>query len=316
VRGGQTSQTEDITHALPASLTILALASITPLGTWRPRLLSSLACSHPTTGTPVQSNTVPRARPCWTYGPGRNQDKPSVFRSLAPTIEGQTSALTTSYCRDYILHRPLAPTMGHTRAEGQPVISSLNGDSHRVPRPALLHGQLRPPPCRIRNPVRGMNFQATGNDYLMRLTNREELHTWCQAGSVPVAAAHVATTPTPASTDAAGPSAPRRRRRSSQHSRQARSERRHVERVASQHDAPTGVTVAAPVGECSASGPCFPIGLHGATTAYVANTNANATMRRVPPGRHVLVARCCGESRSFRTQTMRKDKSSRTKTKT
>jgi hypothetical protein len=49
--------------------------------------------------------------------------------------------------------------------------------------------------------------------------------------------------------------------------------------------------VAAPVGECSVSGPRFPIGLHGATAAYAANTNANATMRRVPPGRHVLVAR-------------------------
>jgi hypothetical protein len=45
------------------------------------------------------------------------------------------------------------------------------------------------------------------------------------------------------------------------------------------------------MGERSISGPRFPIGLRGATAAYVANTNANATMRRVPPGRHVLVAR-------------------------
>jgi hypothetical protein len=82
------------THA--PSPTILALASITPLGTWRPRLLSRLACSRPTTGTPVQSNTVPRARHCWTYGPGRNQDKPRVLSCLAPTIEGQISALITS----------------------------------------------------------------------------------------------------------------------------------------------------------------------------------------------------------------------------
>jgi hypothetical protein len=75
---------------------ILALASITPLGTWRSRLVSRLACSRPTTGTPVQSNTVPRAHHCWTYGPGRNQDKPCVFSCLAPTIEGQISALITS----------------------------------------------------------------------------------------------------------------------------------------------------------------------------------------------------------------------------
>jgi hypothetical protein len=61
----------------------------------------------------------------------------------------------------------------------------------------------------------GLNFQATGNGYLMRLTNREELRAWCQAGSVPVAAAHIAVTPVRASTDVAGPSAPRRRHRSS-----------------------------------------------------------------------------------------------------
>jgi hypothetical protein len=70
----------------------------------------------------------------------------------------------------------------------------------------------------------GLNFQATGNGYLMRLTNREELRAQHQAGSAPVAIARVATTPTPASTNVAGPSAPRRRRLSGQRSRQARSE--------------------------------------------------------------------------------------------
>jgi hypothetical protein len=51
------------------------------------------------------------------------------------------------------------------------------------------------------------------------------------------------------------------------------------------------VTVAAPVGERSISRPRFPIIMRGATAAYVAHTDANATMRRVPPGRHILVAR-------------------------
>jgi hypothetical protein len=46
-----------------------------------------------------------------------------------------------------------------------------------------------------------LNFQATGNGYLMRLTNRDELRARRQTGSVPVPAAPVATTPTPASTD-------------------------------------------------------------------------------------------------------------------
>jgi hypothetical protein len=137
----------------------------------------------------------------------------------------------------------------------------------------------------------GLNFQATGNDYLMRLTNREKLRARRQAGPVPVAAALVAATPAPASTDAAGPSAPRHRRRSGQRSRQVRSERRHAARVASQRDELTSETTAAPAGERSVSGPRVPIGLRGATTAYVASANVNAAMRRVPPGRHVLVAR-------------------------
>jgi hypothetical protein len=79
------SKKQHITHTL---LLPRYRHSITPLGTWRPHLLSRLACSRPTTGTPVQSNTMPRAHHCWTYGPGRNQDKPRVFSCLAPTIEG------------------------------------------------------------------------------------------------------------------------------------------------------------------------------------------------------------------------------------
>jgi hypothetical protein len=136
-----------------------------------------------------------------------------------------------------------------------------------------------------------LNFQATGNGYLMRLTNRDELRARRQTGSVPVPAAPAATTPTPASTDAAGPSAPRRRRRSGQRSRQVRTERRHAARVASQCDTPTGETTAATTGERSVSGPRFPIGLRGATTAYVASANTNVTTRGVRPGRHVPAVR-------------------------
>jgi hypothetical protein len=114
----------------------------------------------------------------------------------------------------------------------------------------------------------------------MRLTNREELRARRQAGSIPVAAARIATTQTPAGTDAADPSASRRRHRSGQHSRQARSERRQAERAASQRGAPVNTTTAAPAGERAVSGPRFPIGLRGATTTY--NANVNTTMRRVP----------------------------------
>jgi hypothetical protein len=130
----------------------------------------------------------------------------------------------------------------------------------------------------------------------MRLTNRDELRARRQTGSVPVSAAPAATTPTPTSTDAVGPSEPRRRRRSGQRSRQARAERRHAARVASQRDAPTGETTAAPTGERSVLGPRFPIGLRGATTAYVASANTHAATRRVRSCHHVPAARDPGAS--------------------
>jgi hypothetical protein len=126
----------------------------------------------------------------------------------------------------------------------------------------------------------GLNFQATGNGYLMRLTNREELRARRQAGTAPVATARAATMETPAGTDAAGPSVSRRHRRSGQRSRQARSEQRQAECAASQRGAPVSATTAAPAGERAVSGPRFPIGLRGATMAY--NAKANTTMRKVP----------------------------------
>jgi hypothetical protein len=141
-------------------------------------------------------------------------------------------------------------------------------------------GSSDPLPAGFEIQFGGLNFQATGNSYLMRLTNREELCARRQAGSAPVAAARVATTQTPAGMDAAGPSASWRRCRSGQRSCQERSERRQAERAASQRGAPVSATTATPEGEHAVSGPRFPIGLRGATTAY--NANVNTTMRRVP----------------------------------
>jgi hypothetical protein len=185
----------------------------------------------------------------------------------------------------------LAPTVGHgaLKVNSSPTLSMVIRTEYRGQRYSM--GSSDPLPAGFEIRFGGLNFQAMGNDYLMRLTNREELRTWRQAGSAPVATARVATTLTPASTVAAGPSVPRRRRHSGQRSRQARSERRHAARVTSQRDALTGETVAASAGERSVSGPRFPIGLRGATGAYVTNANVNTTLRRVPPGRHILVAR-------------------------
>jgi hypothetical protein len=127
-----------------------------------------------------------------------------------------------------------------------------------------------------------LNFQATGNGYLMRITNRAELRARRPTGPDPVPVAPAAGAPTPANTDAAGPSTPRCRRRSGQCCRQARTERRQVARVASQRDALTGETTAAPTGERSVSGPRFPLDLCGATTAYVASANTDAAAQGSP----------------------------------
>jgi hypothetical protein len=94
-----------------------------------------------------------------------------------------------------------------------------------------------------------VNFQAMGNGYLMRITNRDELHPWrsTDPGAVPKTPA--ADSPAPTQADAAGPSAPRHRRRSGQRSHQAKIERLRAARANSQCDAPASEVATAPVGE-------------------------------------------------------------------
>jgi hypothetical protein len=103
-----------------------------------------------------------------------------------------------------------------------------------------------------------LNFQATENGYLMRITNRDELRARRQTGADPASIAPATDAPASTHMDAAGPSAPRRRRRSGQRSRQARTERRRAARVATQRDATNGETTTAPTVERLVSGPRFP----------------------------------------------------------
>jgi hypothetical protein len=72
-------------------------------------------------------------------------------------------------------------------------------------------GSSNPLPAGFEIRFGGLNFQATGNDYLMRLTNSEELRARHQTGSTTAPAARAATTQTPAGTYAANPSAPQHR---------------------------------------------------------------------------------------------------------
>jgi hypothetical protein len=70
-----------------------------------------------------------------------------------------------------------------------------------------------------------LNFQATGNGYLMRITNRDELRARRPIGPDLVPVAPAAGAPASAQVDTAGPPAPQRRRHSGQRSRQAQTER-------------------------------------------------------------------------------------------
>jgi hypothetical protein len=152
-------------------------------------------------------------------------------------------------------------------------------------------GSSDPLPVGFEIRFKSLNFQAMGNGYLMRITNHDELRARWPTGPDPVPVAPVAGAPASAQVDVAGPPAPRRRRRSGQHSRQARAERRRAARVASQRDAATGETATALTGERSVSGPRFPIGLRGATTAYVASANTDAAGCRACPSRHAPAVR-------------------------
>jgi hypothetical protein len=80
-------------------------------------------------------------------------------------------------------------------------------------------GSSDPLPARFEIWFGSLNFQATGNGYLMCITNRDELHLWWSTGPGPVPVTPAADALAPAQADAADPSAPRRRRRSGQRSR-------------------------------------------------------------------------------------------------
>jgi hypothetical protein len=85
-------------------------------------------------------------------------------------------------------------------------------------------GSSEPLPAGFEIRSGSLNFQATVNDYLMRITNRDELHPWQSTGPGPVPVTPTVDASTPAQADAAGPSTPRHRRRSGQRSRQAQME--------------------------------------------------------------------------------------------
>jgi hypothetical protein len=135
-----------------------------------------------------------------------------------------------------------------------------------------------------------LNFQATENGYLMRITNRDELHPWRLTGPGPIPAMPATDAPAPAQVDVAGAFAPRRRWRSGQHSRQGRMERRRDARATVQGDTPTSETTA-PTGERAAAGAQFPHGMRNTATAYASSASTDVAAYEDLPGHHLLWSR-------------------------
>jgi hypothetical protein len=79
-------------------------------------------------------------------------------------------------------------------------------------------GRSDPLPAGFEIRFESLNFHATGNDYLMHITNRDELRARRAIGPGPVPVAPAVDAPASAQADVAGPSAPQHRRRSSQRS--------------------------------------------------------------------------------------------------
>jgi hypothetical protein len=69
-------------------------------------------------------------------------------------------------------------------------------------------GSSDPLPTKFEIRFGSLNFQATGNGYLMRITNRDELHARRQTGGDPATAAPAARASASAQVDVVGPSAP------------------------------------------------------------------------------------------------------------
>jgi hypothetical protein len=76
----------------------------------------------------------------------------------------------------------LAPTVGlcALKIDSSPALSMVICIEYRGQRYSM--GSSDPHPAGFEIRFRGLNFQATGNGYMMRLTNREELRARRQAG--------------------------------------------------------------------------------------------------------------------------------------
>jgi hypothetical protein len=82
----------------------------------------------------------------------------------------------------------LARQVGETtlKINFSPVISMVIRTEYRSQRYSM--GSSDPLPAGFKIRFESLNFQATRNGYLMRITNRDELHPWRSTGPCPIPA--------------------------------------------------------------------------------------------------------------------------------
>jgi hypothetical protein len=114
-----------------------------------------------------------------------------------------------------------APGRGVTVIDPSPAVSMVIRTEMMSQRAAM--GRSDPFPAGFEIRFGGLNFQATGNVYHMRLLNRDGLHPWRSTGPGPIPVTPTTDPPSPATTVTTSTS--RCRRRSGQSSCQARAER-------------------------------------------------------------------------------------------
>jgi hypothetical protein len=93
-----------------------------------------------------------------------------------------------------------------------PAISMVLCTEYRIQSYSM--GSSEPLPTRFEILFGSLNFQATGNGYLMHITNRDELHPWRSTGPGPMPATPATNTPAPAQVAATGTSTPQHHRHS------------------------------------------------------------------------------------------------------
>jgi hypothetical protein len=129
-----------------------------------------------------------------------------------------------------------------------------------------------------------LNFQATRNDYLMRLTNRDELYPWQSTGPSPIPDTSASDAPALAAAAVAA-STSRCRRRSGQRSCQAGIERHRAAHAAARRDAPPPTDMMAPpVVEHAAAGPQFPHGMRNSAATYASSISTDVAAYEDLPG--------------------------------